>query len=176
MLLQNTGILTIFYHNSLGTLNQQNISSDNRSISSRTQSNEDSLSLGLDMAIRKKFGKSPSGWYANIMFPFKVIDSLIFGATLLKILIRSVWLRFWLKSCGGSYQKLTLGPSISFVTSVKLSRSLTFSSRYRERWNILLIESSNPLSPLDLHISHSLNTSLCRPHCMDLSPVSYVTS
>lgn len=61
MLLQNTGILTIFYHNSLGTLNQQNISSDNRSISSRTQSNEDSLSLGLDMAIRKKFGKSPSG-------------------------------------------------------------------------------------------------------------------
>lgn len=60
---------------------QQKMSFDNRSISSRTQSSEDSLSLGLDMAILKKFGKSPSGWYANIMFPFKVIDSLIFGAT-----------------------------------------------------------------------------------------------
>lgn len=59
---------------------QQKMSFDNRSISSRTQSSEDSLSLGLDMAILKKFGKSPSGWYANIMFPFKVIDSLIFGA------------------------------------------------------------------------------------------------
>lgn len=60
---------------------QQKMSFDNRSISSKTQSSEDSLSLGLDMAILKKFGKSPSGWYANIMFPFKVIDSLIFGAT-----------------------------------------------------------------------------------------------
>lgn len=40
---------------------QQKMSFDNRSISSRTQSSEDSLSLGLDMAILKKFGKSPSG-------------------------------------------------------------------------------------------------------------------
>jgi hypothetical protein len=58
-----------------------NISHDNRSISSKTQSKVPSVILGFDMAILKKFGMSPSGWYASIMLPFKVIDSLRAGAT-----------------------------------------------------------------------------------------------
>lgn len=43
-------------------------------------------------------------------------DKIYCVQTLLKIFLRSVGLRFWPISCGGSYQKLTLGPSTCLQT------------------------------------------------------------